>query len=92
MTELDKLEQYLKAKGIPYERKDSPDGYYGVDRHQIIVFDNAGHRLWDAVCQFGSYGFEDGLLEIMGGILVGNSHDVIGFLNAKDVIEMWEAI
>lgn len=86
-NELDKLEQYLKDHGIPYERIDK----YTIpqDWHQIIV-PNAMHRKWDAVCHKWSYGYEDGLLEIMGSI--SRSEDVEGWLTAEDVIERIEEV
>lgn len=85
--ELDKLEQYLKDHGIPYERIDKYT--FPVDQHQIIV-PNAMHRKWDAICHKGSYGYEDGLLEIMGSI--SRSEDVEGWLTAEDVIERIEEV
>lgn len=58
LTELNKLEAYLKEHGIRYEREDRearrlPDGTFW----------------WDAICHKGSYGAENGLLEIMGDIV-----------------------
>lgn len=98
MNELDKLEAYLKDKGIEYKRIDRreyippfyPDDElfkgYG-ERHQIIVYEH-GWRSWDAICHCGSYGYEQGLLEIYGSIV--ESGDVIGYLTADDVIKMIE--
>ena len=89
MSELDKLEQYLKGKGIDYKRIDE-SGEYG--NHQIIVFDATENRVWDAICHRGSYGFEEGLLEIYGN-LVNPEEDgdsVAGWLTAEDVIKRIE--
>lgn len=80
MTELDKLENWLKEHDVNYARRDQ-DYEYG--RHIIIVFDEAWNRKWDAICQYGSYGYEDGLLEIYGEIC----DDVEGWLTAEQVIE-----
>lgn len=95
MTELDKLEAYLKEHGIAYQRidKDSPVGDYGYgSQHQICVFDKSGKVLWDAICHWGSYGYKEGLLEIMGNIVdeerVGDQ--VEGWLTAQDVIDRIE--
>ena len=87
MSELDKLEQYLKENGVEYTRKDTAGLW---DTHQIIVFDN-GVRIWDAICHRGSYGYEKGLLEVMGDPVVKPSDggSVCGFLTAKEVIERW---
>ena len=85
--ELDKLEQYLKDHEIPYERIDKYT--IPVDQHQIVV-PGFLNREWDAICHKGSYGYEDGLLEIMGSI--SRSEDVEGWLTAEDVIERIEEV
>lgn len=85
--ELDKLEQYLKDHDIPYERIDKYTN--PVDQHQIAV-PGFLNREWDAVCHLGSYGYENGLLEIMGSI--SRSDDVEGWLTAEDVIERIEEV
>lgn len=63
-----------------------------VGQHQVIVFDQInGNRMrrWDAICHRGSYGYEDGLLEVMGCIVPeGTPGNVQGFLTAAQVIEM----
>ena len=94
MTELDKLEQYLKDNKIKYERYDvtrsweSDDLTFLMDRHQICVPQDGEGCLWDAICQHGSYGYEDGLIEIYGCIVPDNVGDSVeGFLTAQDVIE-----
>ena len=94
MTELDKLEAYLKDKGIPYTREDHRPvflsaGITAPDFHQIIVYDRDGNRLWDAICHYGSYGYKQGLIEIMGDTVVDVKRDrdtVVGWLTADDVI------
>ena len=100
LRELDKLEEYLKKNGTRYTRRDEEYVFAGMfegkfveypyDRHQIVVFDPKEVQLWDAVCQFGSYGGEQGLLEIMGDIVEEGEGDVVGFLTADDVIERIE--
>lgn len=97
LTELNKLEDYLKEKGISYERIDQDDiplsedhPYFLVqfERHQIIVQDDGSGRDWDAICHRGSYGAKAGLLEIMGTIVRDNAGDSVeGWLTAEDVIE-----
>ena len=98
-SELDKLEGYLRKNNIDYERIEEPnviniDGYecdYG--RHQIIVYNTKNKILFDAICQRGSYGFEDGLLEVMGSAVVDRAKDgdsVAGWLTAEQVIERFE--
>jgi hypothetical protein len=86
MSELDKLENFLKNNGIGYKRIDENTDTWG--RHQINVFDSDGNIAWDAICQRGSYGFENGLLEIYGNIVdeEKDGDSVVGWLTAKDVI------
>lgn len=90
MTEMDKLEDYLEANGFNYTREPLYDG------EQIIVYDNKGVQLWDAICHSGSCGHAQGLLEIMGDItkkrLCDNIiiDDVEGYLTAEDIIERLE--
>ena len=47
LTEMNKLEDYLKNKEINYTREDSDPGAYW-EYHQIIVFSKDGNREWDA--------------------------------------------
>jgi hypothetical protein len=104
MTELDKLEQYLKKHSIEYVRIDEVNGEMieqakaqGIyregmfERHQIMVKKNS-KVLWDAICHWGSYGHKDGLLEVMGPAVVRKSDgDVVaGYLTARDVIDRLE--
>lgn len=96
LSEFNKLEEYLKVKGIPYERiskdtKYDPEHPYCIvelERHQLIVYDERGNRLWDAICHDGSYGAEEGLLEIYGEIVSPMAGDSVeGWLTAEDVIK-----
>lgn len=98
MTELEKLEEYLKAHGYIFEHitEQAPEGtpeelrrhYTKIPwRDQIIVYDEDGHRLWDAICHMGSYGAEQGLLEVMGDV---THQDVEGFLTAENIIKVLE--
>ena len=60
---------------------------------QVIVYDDEGNRIWDAVINNGSYGRDRGLLEIMGTIVdkfpsnYSDGDDVIGWLTADDILE-----
>lgn len=60
---------------------------------QVIVYDNEGNRLWDAVINKASYGSERGLLEVMGSAIVDKIKlseepmDVIGWLTADEILE-----
>ena len=89
MSELDKLEKYLKEHNITYERIDK-EGV--LSRHQILVKDEDGVVIWDAICHFGSYGYKEGLLEIMGTLVKPEDGDsVAGWLTAEDVIKRIES-
>lgn len=66
--ELDKLEEYLKGKGIPYKRKEILDG-------EIIVVYKDGKAIWDATLHTGSFGHKRNLLEAMGAPLLGYDHE-----------------
>ena len=90
MTEMQKLDGMLTSLNIPhtYGRRfpDLDERMPSVDwGTQIIAMNEEGERLWDAICCYGSYGFEDGLLEIMGDIVPGKD-DVLGWLTADDVL------
>ena len=100
LTQLNRLEEYLKSKGIPYERKDQEDVFIDgcpycktqLERHQIVVPNKENYE-WDAICHYGSYGAEEGLLEIMGTIVRPNAGDSVeGYLTADDVIERIEEV
>ena len=91
LRELDKLENYRKEREIPYVRRDVMDGTH-FERHQVAVLDEDGNRIWDAICQYGSYGYESGLLEVMGDIVDEELHgdQIEGFLTANEVIRRVE--
>lgn len=89
MSELDKLEEYLKDHGFRYERIENGSSLFGFDRHQIIVYDEYGNNQWDVICQQGSYGYGQGLLEACGDPIVNRKKDgdtVAGYLTSADVI------
>lgn len=93
ISELDKLANYLDDHGIQYGRYDTnnvldSDGMQIIlDRHQICVGEKEdGTWDWDVICQYGSYGFKEGLLEGLGSIFSGAE----GYLTAEDVIERLE--
>lgn len=95
MSEMDKLEKYLILKGYRYRRIEEINisEIMGEDigRKQIIVYKN-GKRSWDAICHYGSYGYKEGLLEIMGSIVdvKKDGDSVVGWLTAQDIINRLE--
>ena len=57
-------------------------------RPQIVFMDaETGERVSDAICHFGSYGHEKGLIEVMGYPLCKIEDDVEGCLTADTVYE-----
>lgn len=85
MSEIDKLYSYLLENG--YHACRNTANLFGIEQNQILVVDSEGNYLWDAICHQGSYGYEDGLLEIMGEIVDPSCEDdVEGWLTADDVI------
>lgn len=93
ISELDKLEKYLQDHGIQYSRYDVNDKWneegfiIEMDRHQICVGEKEdGTWSWDVICQRGSYGFKEGLLEGLGSIFDGAE----GWLTAEDVTKRLE--
>lgn len=105
MAELYALRDWLQENGADFEFYDMPaiwvydEAHPGepyaiqqIGRHQVIVYDQINGeqmRRWDAICHRGSYGYEDGLLEIMGCIVPEETPgNVEGFLTADQVIEM----
>lgn len=100
MTEMQKLDILLKHAKVPHtygrrwpemDRPDCPEYLPGgrLDcGEQIIAYDAAGNRIWNGVWGWGSYGFEQGLIEVMGSQLLGHD-DVKGWLTARQVTKMW---
>ena len=90
-NELDMLETYLIEHQIPYKREDLDSQTFNG-----YIVDGGWHQIrcdgWNAVCHYGSYGYEEGLLEIMGNIVSEDVSDrVEGWFTADDVIERLEA-
>ena len=75
-TEMMELAFGLRDRGIEFSTKSFCDGI------QIVV----GDWDWDAICHSGSFGHENGLIEVMG--LPQCQDDVIGYLTAEDVLKM----
>lgn len=85
MTELKKLKKYLEDKHIKHITKKVFD-LSSQEYDQIWVFDKDGKYSWDAICHYGSYGHEQGLIEIMGDIVRNTEDCVEGWLTANDII------
>ena len=74
-TEADKLAKGLLENSIEFYYYDWWDG------GQIVC------DVGDAICHKGSYGHEQGLLEIMGTIVRADDDDVEGWLTAEEILQ-----
>lgn len=80
-----KLEAMLKAEGIPFVYHSQSD----MCGFQICYPEDGENRICSIILHSGSYGRDEGLLEIMG-LLKPNEEecdDVVGYLTADDVFE-----
>lgn len=78
-SEMEKLINMLTKARVPYEI----NGIFGTPQ---VCYPNQENCICDAICHKYSYGFELGLLEIMGLVdeeKVGD--DVEGYLKAEEV-------
>ena len=94
MTEIEKLAamltelnvNYTLLRRFPEMDKDFPAVDWGW---QLDVNDKHFGGNWDVICGNGSYGFSEGLLELMGDIL--DTNGVKGWLTAEQVMELAKA-
>ena len=87
-TEINRLIEILNTQGSRYPVNWKVVELYG--RPQVIFMDpQNGERIGDAICHFGSYGHEKGLIEVMGFPFCDEG-DVAGFLTADEVIHQIE--
>ena len=77
--EMGKLEQLLQEAKIPY-RID-----YVIGMPSVRYYDHGKNLICDAICHSGSYGHEEGLLEIMG--LTRNGDSIEGRLTSEEVFD-----
>ena len=87
-NEIDKLIKILNDQGVCCPIDWKVKELYG--RPQVIFLNpQSEERIGDAVCHFGSYGHERGLIEVMGFPFC-EEEDVVGFLTADEVIHQIE--
>lgn len=77
--EMGKLEWLLQEAKIPY-RID-----YVIGMPSVRYYGHGENLICDAICHSGSYGHEEGLLEIMG--LTRNDDSVEGWLTSEEVFD-----
>ena len=78
MTEMDKLVQLLNMEDIPFQVR------FIHNTKQVCYPAVGGKCVCDAVCHKWSYGYDEGLLEIMG-LVEDRDDDVEGWLSAFEV-------
>ena len=107
MIEILKLKQMLEEANIPFEFTDDKNNYKEIETtnnlalikaaeelansYQIIIYKN-GEILCDVIYGYGSYGYEDGLLEIKGGLTLEEYENlsVLGYLTAEEVFKRFK--
>ena len=75
MKEMEKLISLLKENKIPFEVKES------YNNSKQVFYPNVENKIIDVICFNGSFGYENGLLEIM------NKGKVTGHLTAQEVFK-----
>ena len=94
--EILKLKQMLEEAKIPFEFTD--DFFHGDHKpsYQIIIRDkdkeNQERSLCNAIYHYGSYGYDQNLLEIMGALTEEEEEDnsVLGYLTADEVFKRFK--
>ena len=82
MNEMSKLIALLETAHVPYETRSHWNGSIQVG------YPNFENTVCDAVCFPGSYGYEQGLLEIMGLVDEEEVGDTVeGYLTAVEVFQ-----
>ncbi len=92
--EILKLKQMLEDAKIPFEFTD--DFFHGDHKpsYQIIIRnkENPKYALCDVIYHYGSYGYDQNLLEIMGALTEEEEEDnsVLGYLTANEVFKRFK--
>ena len=82
MNEMSKLIALLETAHVPYETRPH---WFGSTQ---IGYPNFENTICDVVCFRGSYGYEQGLLEIMGLVDEEEVGDTVeGYLTATEVFQ-----
>lgn len=96
LTQLDRLTMLMMTEksDVIVKRTDQEPTFDGIgyvihnERHDLVIKTKDGEYLWDAICHPGSYGYEDGLLEVMGDPVTNS--DVEGWLTADEIFARWQ--
>ena len=92
MNEIKRLHEMLNEANIPHTFTEDMFGNYSLYPSYQIVIKKDDIRLCDVVYFNGSYGYEEGLLEIMGGLTEEEKEydEVLGCLTADDVFKRFK--
>lgn len=89
MTEMEKLSHLLEESGIPYEL-----GMHNRTHTPQIFYPNEAECEVDAICHEFSYGYEQGLLEVMAPTEFADDHEwggtVCGNLTADEAFAIFK--
>lgn len=90
LTEFNKLAKMLECANIPHTNERM--GFSLGNGRQIRLYNDAGEQLADVICHYGSYGWKEGLLEIMGALTAEENEydDVLGWLTAEEVFKRFK--
>lgn len=93
LTEMNLLESMLQDRQIYYRRTDCNgffrrDGCLTHEKHMIEGLDReTGKTLWDVVCNNGTFGAEEGLLEYWD-CTMKEGEDPCGYMESIDVFRL----
>ena len=84
------LAEMLKNAEIPYELAYNP-----FTNSNILCYPNKKERIADAIYFWGSYGYEQGLLEVGGKIVEIDDDEVEGYVPTEEAFrrikKLWES-
>ena len=85
-AEIFELEEMLREAHIRHQMGESFGGFY------VSVLNDKGNTLCKAICNKYSYGYAQGLLEIIGGVTEEEivNGGVVGYLTAEEVFERFK--
>lgn len=100
LTQMDRLTMLMMTEKseVIVKRTDREPAFDGTgyiilnERHDLVVNTKDGEYLWDAICHPGSYGYEEGLLEVAGDPVASPDalDSVEGWLTADEIFARWQ--
>lgn len=90
--EIERLKAMLDEANVPYVADYRLSSYMGNDGCQIIINNKNNERLCDAIQFYGSHGYENNLIEIMGGLTEEEEQEdtTLGWLSAEEVFKRFK--